>query len=71
LVIDREHSGYNVRMPLSEVKVFGVTKQPIEIRINDQVFDNFVYDDSHNTLKIQYFSIDMNARDSTSITWSY
>jgi alpha-glucosidase (family GH31 glycosyl hydrolase) len=70
LQVDRVVFGYDVQMILNEVKVYGVEKQPQAVQINNQEYDNFIYDDIHKTLNIQYFYIDLREFDSISITWN-
>ena len=50
LKITRTNAGYNGTMILSDVKVYGVAKQPQQVTINDKSYDNFIYDDIYNVI---------------------
>jgi lysosomal alpha-glucosidase len=69
LQVDRVEFGYDTQMILSDVKVYGVQKRPELVKLNDQAYENFIYDDIQNTLRIQYFYIDLRDFDSITFTW--
>ena len=50
LTITRTQAGYNCTMILSDVKVYGVAKQPQQVTINGKSYDNFIYDDIYNVI---------------------
>ena len=70
LKVNKVLRGYDTKMVLSYIKVFGVDKQVSQVTINGDLFNNFVYDDINNVLKVQFFNVDMLLKESISISWS-
>lgn len=51
--VNKVKSGYSgSRMILSEIKVFGVQKQPANVTINKDVYDLFTYDDINQVIHL-------------------
>jgi lysosomal alpha-glucosidase len=48
LVINRVHSGYATNMILSDVKIYGLKRKPMGVSIDQQPYDNFVYDEVYS-----------------------
>ncbi len=46
--VNRIESGFETTMILSDIKVYGVEKQPQLVMINDESDSNFIFDDVYN-----------------------
>lgn len=69
--VERTASGYETAMKLSEIKVFGVGKEPVNVTIGGVLHGNFEYNDIFKSLKIQFFTCDMNQNDPIDIVWNF
>ena len=50
LQIQRLDYGYKTDMIISEIKIYGIFKQPLNVTINNKLLENFEYDDTKKVL---------------------
>ena len=48
LQIQRVKYGYKADLTISEIKIYGIFKQPLNVTINNKLLENFEYDDIKN-----------------------
>ncbi|CAF0818858.1 unnamed protein product [Brachionus calyciflorus] len=63
--------GYESRMILSDLKVYGLDKTSVsQVLIDGQFYDNFDYDSDKHVLRIKFFNVNMLLKDTFDIIWS-
>ena len=45
LQINRIKYGYKVDLTVSEIKIYGIFKQPLNVTMDNKLLENFEYDD--------------------------
>ncbi len=66
------YSGYtDETMVLGEIKVYGLGGRPTNVTIDGEVYNNYEYNEVFSTLKIQYFSREMNRDKPINFLWFF
>lgn len=56
VLLDKTHRDYNTQMILDTINVYGVKDEPSNVTINNESYNDFVYDDIYK-VKLIYLQI--------------